>query len=124
MKKTATKTKKETKVIDAAGRPLGRVASEAATYLIGKNTPAYERNVFSGCPVRVVNASQIEITEKKLGDLQHLRYSGHPGGLRTDKGMHTAAKKGMKELVRLAVDRMLPKNKLRKEMVKHLTVEN
>jgi large subunit ribosomal protein L13 len=123
MKNTVNKTKKEAKVIDAAGQRLGRVAAAAAQHLIGKTNTAFQRNIFSGGPVRVVNAGKIEITEKKLADLKHLRYSGHPGGLRTDSGTYTASKKGMRELVRLAVMRMLPKNKLQKEMARHLTVE-
>jgi len=58
--------KKEEKVIDASGRTLGRVASEVAMHLMGKTKPTFERNKYSGFPVKVVNASKLKITAKKL----------------------------------------------------------
>jgi len=124
MKKTDTKVNtKETKVIDASGRTLGRVATEVAFALSGKNKVSFERNVYSGSPVLVTNASKIKITTKKLEELQHARYSGYPGGLRIIKGAETVKTKGYKELISLAVDRMLPSNKLHKEMMKNLKVQ-
>ncbi|MDQ3244782.1 MAG: 50S ribosomal protein L13 [bacterium] len=123
MKTTNKKTKNnEVKVVDAEGKTLGRLATEIAMKLMGKDSPSFERNMYTGSPVSVVNASKINITPKKLESLQHLRYSGYPGGLRTTKGTETKEKKGMRELVRFAVERMLPKNKLQREMMKHLTV--
>ncbi len=116
-------TTKEIKTIDAAGRTLGRVASEVAVNLLGKTKATFERNVYSGMPVRVINAGKIRITPKKLESIQHLRYSGHPGGLRVLKGTETKEKKGMGELVKLATYHMLPGNKLRRTMMKHLTIE-
>jgi large subunit ribosomal protein L13 len=116
------KIKKEIKVVDAAGRTLGRVASEVAMSLMGKTKATFERNKYSGFPVKVVNASKLRITEKKLEEIYHHRYSGIPGGLRTMKGTETAEKKGLKELVRLATFQMLPGNKLRRIMMKHLTI--
>ncbi|MEK7113366.1 MAG: 50S ribosomal protein L13 [Patescibacteria group bacterium] len=115
---------KEEKKINAEGRTLGRVASETAIYLMGKNKPSFERNVYSGVDVKVINASKIKITAKKLESLYHVRYSGERGGLRILKGTETKEKKGMKELVRLAVYSMLPDNKLKKEMMKHLKIED
>lgn len=120
----ATMTKNEVKTIDASGRTLGRVASEVAMILMGKNKASYQRNVYSGTDVAVLNASKIRITPKKLQEIYHTRYSGIPGGLRVTSGQETMDKKGMKELVRLATYSMLPDNKLKKEMMKHLTVEN
>lgn len=120
----ATTNTKEIKTIDAAGRTLGRVASEVAVSLMGKTKATFERNVYSGFPVKVINASQIRITAKKLEEIFHTRYSGIPGGLRILKGTETAEKKGMKEMVKLATYRMLPDNKLRREMMKHLKVED
>ncbi|HEY4503335.1 MAG TPA: uL13 family ribosomal protein [Candidatus Paceibacterota bacterium] len=122
MKNTSKETK-GLKTIDASGRTLGRVASEVAVSLLGKNSPTFERNVYSGFPVQVVNASKIKITEAKLEEIYHTRYSGIPGGLRILKGTETKEKKGMKELVRLATMQMLPDNKLRRTMMKHLTIE-
>lgn len=117
-------TKKETKTIDASGRTLGRVASEVAMSLMGKTKATFERNVYSGFPVKVVNASKIRITTKKLEEIFHTRYSGMRGGLRVLPGTETAEKKGMKELLKLATFQMLPGNKLRRIMMKNLKIED
>lgn len=122
MKTTTTNTKAE-KVIDASGRTLGRVASEAAVYLMGKHLASFERNVYSGSPVKIINASKIKITNKKLESIYHTRYSGLPGGLKVMTAKYTIEKKGMKELLKLSIDRMLPSNKLRKTMLKNLTIQ-
>src|SRR3989338_1226314 len=120
MKKTDTTT--EIKTIDASGRTLGRVASEVATTLMGKNKPTFERHKYTGFPVKVVNASKLRITTAKLEEIFHTRYSGIPGGLRIIKGTETAEKRGLKELIRLATFQMLPDNKLRKEMMNNLKI--
>ena len=112
------------KTIDASGRTLGRVASETAISLLGKNRVTFERNVYSGAPVRVVNASKLRITPAKLAEIYHTRYSGIPGGLRILSGTETRDTKGLKELIRLATYQMLPGNKLRREMMKHLKIED
>ncbi len=114
---------KEVRVIDASGRTLGRLATEVAVSLMGKDKPMFQRNSYSGAPVKVVNAGKIKITNKKLSELYHTRYSGIPGGLKVMTGHYTLEKKGMKELVRLATYNMLPGNKLRREMMKNLTIE-
>ncbi len=113
---------KEEKTIDAQGRTLGRVATEVAMSLMGKTKASFERNKYCGMPVKVINASKIRITAKKLESIYHTRYSGIPGGLRILTGTETAEKRGLKELVRLATYQMLPSNKLRKVMLKNLTV--
>lgn len=122
-KQKNTKVIKESKTIDAEGKTLGRVSSEVAINLLGKTKPTFERNVYSGMPVKVINAGKIRITPKKLESMYHVRYSGYPGGQRILKGIETKEKKGMRELVRLAVYHMLPGNKLRPTMMKNLTVE-
>ena len=116
--------KKEEKIIDAKGKTLGRVASEIAFSLIGKTQVSFERHIYSGLRVKVINASKIKITVKKLEEIYHTRYSGYRGGLRILKGTETVEKKGLRELIKLAVYRMLPGNKLRKEMMKNLKIEN
>ncbi|MEK7088574.1 MAG: 50S ribosomal protein L13 [Patescibacteria group bacterium] len=116
--------KNDTKIIDAEGRTLGRVASEIASSLIGKTNASYERHIYSGFKVKVINASKLKITAKKLEEIYHTRYSGYRGGLRVLKGTETAEKKGLKELIKLAVYHMLPGNKLRREMVKNLEVKD
>ena len=112
------------KTIDASGRTLGRVASEVAMSLMGKTSPTFERNKYCGFPVKVINASKLRITTKKLEEIYHTRYSGMRGGLRILKGTETAEKKGFKELIKLAIYQMLPDNKLRREMMKHLKIED
>ena len=125
--KTAMKNKNknnDTKTIDASDRTLGRVASEVARFLMGKNSPSFERNIYSGFPVKVVNASKLRITPKKLKQIYDTRYSGIPGGLRVISGTETKEKLGLKELIKLATYKMLPGNKLRREMMKNLKIEN
>lgn len=118
------KTKNQIKTIDASGRTLGRVASEVAMSLMGKTKATFERNIYSGFPVKVINASKLKITAKKLEEIYHTRYSGIPGGLRVISGTETAEKMGFKELIKLAIYQMLPGNKLRRIMMKNLTIED
>ncbi|HCY17594.1 MAG: 50S ribosomal protein L13 [Candidatus Nomurabacteria bacterium GW2011_GWF2_35_12] len=122
MKKQDKKT--EEKIINAEGKTLGRVASEIAFLLMGKTRASFERHIYSGLKVKVINASKIKITVKKLEEIYHTRYSGYRGGLRILKGTETVEKKGLKELIKLAVYHMLPGNKLRKEMMKNLKIED
>ncbi len=121
---TKEKEQKEQKTIDASGRTLGRVASEVAMSLMGKTKPSFERNKYSGISVVVTNASELRITQKKLAEIYHTRYSGIPGGLRILPGTETAEKKGLKELIRLATFQMLPDNKIRREMMKNLKIQD
>lgn len=122
MKKQENKIKE--KIIDAEGKTLGRVASSVAVSLMGKTEASYERHIYSGLKVNVINASKIKITPKKLEEIYHTRYSGFRGGLRILKGTETVEKKGLKELLKLAVYHMLPGNKLRREMMKNLVIKD
>ena len=112
------------KVINAQDKVLGRLASEIAVSLMGKTRASFERHIYTGLKVKVINASQIKITPKKLAEISHVKYSGHRGGLKVMKGAEIVQKKGLKELVELAVFHMLPGNKLRREMLKNLNIEN
>ncbi len=114
----------EVKTIDAEGQTLGRVSTQIAMSLMGKTKATFERNIYCGFPVKVINASKLRITTKKLEEIYHTRYSGIPGGLRILKGTETKEKKGLKELIKLAVYQMLPSNKLRKTMMKNLTIQD
>lgn len=116
--------KNDIKTIDAQNRTLGRVASEVAMSLMGKTKASFERNIYSGIPVKVINAKKLRITPKKLESIYHTRYSGMRGGLRILKGTETAEKKGLKELIKLATYKMLPDNKLRRTMMKNLKIED
>ncbi len=111
-----------TYTIDANGKALGRVASEAAVLLRGKGKADFERNAISDVAVTIVNASKLKVTERKLTGKTYTRYTGYPGGLRQPTMREVITKKGWKEVVWLAVYGMLPGNKLRPKILKHLTI--
>ncbi len=108
-------------VVDAEGQTLGRLASEVATILRGKNKPTYTPNVDTGDNVIIINAEKIELTGKKLTDKIYYRHSQFPGGLksRTALEMRTNYPERMLEL---AIKGMLPKNSLGRQMFKKLHV--
>ena len=108
--------------IDAKGKSVGRIATQAATILRGKDTPSFEPNKVADVQVSIVNASKVVIGEKKLVQTIHVRYSGFPGGIKRASSKLVAEKKGRGELVRKAIYRMLPDNKLRDRIMKNLTV--
>ena len=108
--------------IDATGGKLGRVASEAAKFLIGKNLTTFVRNSHPDVSVKITNASKLDITEKKLQTDTHARYSLYPGGLVKEPLAKTVEKKGYSEIFRLAIKGMLPKNKLQTPMLKNLNI--
>ena len=108
--------------IDAKGEKLGRVASRAASLLMGKNTTTFARNVVPEVVVEIINASQIVIDPKKARDTKYSRYSGYPGGLKFRSMAEIIEKKGYGELFTIAVYGMLPTNKLRSIMIKNLIV--
>lgn len=110
--------------IDATNKKLGRVAQEAATYLMGKNSVDFARNVVPEVKVVVENAAKLDITEKKKDEKYYLTYSGYPGGQKKEFLGDLVARKGMNEVVIRAVSRMLPKNKLRDRMMLNLEVTN
>jgi len=108
-------------VIDAADQVLGRVATRAATILTGKHRPQYAPFLVSGDHVIILNAGKIKLTGQKLEQKVYRHHTLYPGGLR-----EVAAKKVFENnpdhMVIEAVLGMLPKNKLRKRMVKRLKV--
>lgn len=108
--------------IDAKGKKLGRVAQEAASVLMGKNDPTFERNKLVAIKVIIDNASQADISDTKKETKEYERYSGHPGGLVYEKMKRTIEKKGYGEVFKYAVMGMLPANRLAAKMLKNLTV--
>lgn len=108
--------------IDAKGKKLGRIASEAAVLLMGKNDPNFQKNQVAANKVVIVNASEAAISEKKKGEKIYKRFSGYPGGLKERTMSHVIDKKGYSELFTKAIYGMLPANKLRAKMMKNLTV--
>lgn len=108
--------------VDAKGRALGRVASEAASALLGKKSALYVKNFVLPVEVEIVNASKLVIAEKKMKQKEYTRYTGYPGGLRVQTLEMLKEKKGIEEVLRKAVDGMIPRNKLRKERMKRLSI--
>jgi large subunit ribosomal protein L13 len=108
--------------IDATGKKLGRVASEAASHLMGKKTVAYKRNELSGIKVSITNCAKADINEKKKKGKVYVTFTGFRGGLYEETLGEMAEKKGYSEAFKIAVYRMLPSNSLRREMMKNLTV--
>lgn len=108
-------------VIDAAGLPLGRVATEIATLLRGKHKPMFAPHVDTGDFVIVVNAAQIEVTSKKSQEKIYYRYSGYPGGLKAESFENLKARRP-EAVIERAVRGMLPKNRLGRQMIRKLKV--
>ncbi len=109
--------------IDATGRSLGRVAQEAAVFLMGKNLVDYERHLIPNVFVNVINVSKIKNTQKKLKQKKYAHYSGYPGGLRYETMEQVISQKGYGEVMKRAVYGMLPTNKLRPLMMKNLIIQ-
>lgn len=108
-------------VIDADGKPLGRLASEVAKILKGKNKPEYTPHVDMGDFVIVVNAGKVALTGNKPDTKVWYRHTGYPGGLRITK--YRDLLKNKPELaIELAVRGMLPHNTLGRLMRKKLKV--
>jgi large subunit ribosomal protein L13 len=108
-------------VVDAEGQTLGRLASEIAKVLTGKNKPIYTPHVDTGDFVIVINADKVVLTGKKLDQKLYRWHTGHPGGLREVKYRDMMAKKP-EEVVMHAVKGMLPKNTLGRKMLTKLRV--
>ena len=108
-------------VVDAEGLALGRVASQVANILRGKNKPIYTPNVDTGDYVIIVNASKVVLTGKKLDQKIYYKHSGFVGGLKETKYRKLLAEKP-EEAVRHAVVGMLPKGPLGRQMAKKLKV--
>src|SRR3989344_1148492 len=115
-------TKTNTYTIDAAGRTLGRVASEAAKALMGKTRADYTPNKNSGVKVTVSNAGKLYIRERKRSRTIYTTYSGYPGGLKKESLSSLTARKGNGEAIRRAVARMLPRNTMHTPRLKNLSI--
>lgn len=125
MTMTITKTQKGERThyaIDAAGQSLGRVASEAASVLLGKRSAQFMKNVVLPVEVTIENADQLLMTERRIKGKEYTRYTGFPGGLRITPLARLIETKGMRAALEKAVDGMIPRNKLRKERMKRLTI--
>jgi len=108
-------------VIDATGQVLGRVATKAATILSGKHRPHYAPFLISGDHVIIINAEKIKLTGEKLDKKVYRWHTRYPGGLR-EIGARKVFETKPDKIIREAVLGMLPKNKLRKRLVKRLKI--
>jgi large subunit ribosomal protein L13 len=108
-------------VIDATDKPLGRLASEVAKILTGKNKPIYTPHVDTGDYCIVINAEKVLLTGKKLDNKIYRHYSGYPGGLKETPYRAMIAKKP-EFVIYEAVRGMMPKNRLGRKMIKKLKV--
>lgn len=117
----AAETTTKTYEIDATGKRLGRVATEAATVLLGKNSPDFERHIAADVHVKIVNARLLDISDKKRQE-EFQTYSGYPGGRKTETLDHLANRRGYSEVVRRTISGMIPKNKLHNVRMKHLEI--
>ena len=112
---------KEITIIDAEGKSLGRVASQAARLLRGKEVASYERHIIPSQCVVIKNAALIRFTGRKFREEAIERYSGYPGGLRK-VSYETTFKKDPRRVVENAISGMIPRNRIKKSILKNLTI--
>ncbi len=117
----ATEVKREWHVVDAKGKILGRVATEVATKLIGKNKKEYTPHIDSGDFVIVINAKEVAVTGNKEEDKVYYRHSNFPGGLKS-QNLAKARILNPERIIESAVRGMLPKNKLQDPRMTRLKV--
>jgi len=108
-------------VIDAEGKPLGRVATLAATYLRGKHKPTYTPHIDCGDNIIIINAGKVNLTGNKLEKKMYYNHSMYQGGLR-ERTAKTMLEKYPIEMLERAVKGMLPHNRLGRQMYKKLFV--
>lgn len=113
--------KRDWYIVDAAGKTLGRLASEIAKRLRGKHKAEYTPHVDTGDYIVVVNAEKVSVTGRKFTDKIYYRHTGHPGGIKEISFDKLQAKKPC-DIIELAVKKMLPRNPLGRAMYRKLKV--
>ena len=108
-------------VVDAEGKTLGRLATQIADTLRGKQKPQYTPHVDTGDFVIVVNAEKIQVTGNKLDQKRYYRHSGYPGGIRS-RTLREQLERRPTEVLRVAVKGMLPKNRLARQQITKLKI--
>lgn len=123
--KTVMANKKNVKMkwhlLDASDKVLGRLAAQAAIFLIGKHKVDYTPHVDMGDGVVIINAEKVKITGKKMEQKFYKRFSGYPGGLKEEPLKHLIARRPT-DVLRHAIDGMIPKNRLGRRMIKRLKI--
>lgn len=117
----ASEIKRDWHLVDVKGKILGRVCTEIATLLMGKNKPNFVSYLDNGDYVVVINAKQVKVTGKKELQKVYTRHSGYPGGLRQETLAKLRERKP-EEIIRHAVKGMIPKTKLGADMIAKLHV--
>lgn len=109
--------------IDATDRTLGRVCSEAANALLGKNSVFFTKNQALPMTVTIENVSKMNLPTTRTRGTVYTRYTGFPGGLREMTMEEMITKKGIEEVIKKTVDGMIPRNRLRAPRMKNLVVK-
>ena len=108
-------------VVDAEGKTLGRLSTQIADILRGKNKPTYTPHVDTGDFVIVINAEKVAVTGRKRSQKLYHRHSGYPGGLRT-RTFEEMIDRKPEDVIRLAVKGMLPRNRLSRRQITKLKI--
>ena len=116
-----SEVKREWHLIDISGKVLGRSASQIATLLIGKHKPTYSAHMDMGDFVVVINAKEVHLTGRKKTQKVYQGHSGYPGGFKEIKFAQMIDEQPEK-VIKLAVKRMLPKNRLKADRMTRLKV--
>ena len=114
---------RQTYLYDAKGKVLGRLATELATVLSGRDRVDYTPHIDAGAHVVVINAAQIVVTGNKETDKLYHRFTGYPGGIRA-RSVKEQREKDAARILEQAVRGMLPKNKLANRMIRRLHISN
>jgi len=118
---SARDIKRNWQLVDAKNKTLGRVSTEIATILMGKNKSSFVPYLDQGDFVVVTNAAEVKVTGKKPAQKIYTRHSGFPGGLKQETFAHLQERRPT-EIIRHAVKGMLPKTKLGDKMIKKLYI--
>lgn len=118
---SAKDIKRQTHTIDAKDKILGRLVTEVATLLMGKNKPSYVPYLDIGDFVVITNASKVKLTGKKMQEKKYVRHSGYPGGLKVET-FGKIIERRPEYVIEHAVKGMLPHSKLGRQMIKKLKV--
>ena len=113
--------KREWHLIDAKDKVLGRISTEIATLLMGKNKPSYSANIDSGDVVVVINSEKVVLTGKKAQKKVYRSHSGYPGGFKERK-FAKVMEEHPERILEHAVSGMVPDNKLKAERMKRLNI--
>ncbi|MEN9913206.1 MAG: hypothetical protein RLY66_614 [Candidatus Parcubacteria bacterium] len=109
--------------IDAQGKKIGRIATQAAAFLLGKSMTSFTKNTVADAQVEIINAAKADVTARKKTNDTYVTYTGFRGGLETETLGELIKRRGMTEVFRRTVYRMLPNNRLRDVRIKNLSIK-